>query len=302
MKQITLSYLLITLLLFSTSLSSCTTENNDTFKDGFRKPNSNSSKTQTIVFDYKPAPGQFINETEEIKTQELANSDAMERMEKGHYVSLGGFGGYIIVGFDHSIQNKSGYDFYIKGNAFDKSSEPGIVYVMTDTNLNGIPDDVWYQLKGSNHGDVETTQNYEVTYSKPNDYSDVSWIDNNNIEGSIDYLSEFHNQRTYYPTWIEANQYSLNGICLESNVFFNEKTKLYELSNLEWGYVDNFGTDYVKEIHANGFKIKNAIDNEGRDVNIDYIDFIKVQNAMNAKAGPIGETSTEVVSFIDARL
>lgn len=28
-----------------------------------------------------------------------------------NYVSLGGWGGYIVVGFDHSIENKGGYDF-----------------------------------------------------------------------------------------------------------------------------------------------------------------------------------------------
>lgn len=31
---------------------------------------------------------------------------------------LGSFGGYVIVGFDHSIPNKGGYDFAIQGNAF----------------------------------------------------------------------------------------------------------------------------------------------------------------------------------------
>lgn len=62
------------------------------------------------------------------------------------WVSLGGWGGYIVVGFDHSIDNsssgyKGGYNFSITGNAFKGSSEPGIVYVMQDTNGNTLPDD-----------------------------------------------------------------------------------------------------------------------------------------------------------------
>ena len=48
---------------------------------------------------------------------------------KQDIVSLGGFGGYIIFGFDHDIPNKAGRDFKILGNAFNSSAEPGIVYV-----------------------------------------------------------------------------------------------------------------------------------------------------------------------------
>ena len=69
---------------------------------------------------------------------------------------LGGWGGYIVVGFDHSIENKGGYDFSIKGNAFDSSNEPGIVWVMQDVNGDGLPNDEWYELKGSEYGKPET--------------------------------------------------------------------------------------------------------------------------------------------------
>ena len=45
-------------------------------------------------------------------------------------VGLGAFGGYIIVGFDHSIVNVAEeYDFKVYGNAFANSAEPGIVMV-----------------------------------------------------------------------------------------------------------------------------------------------------------------------------
>lgn len=69
------------------------------------------------------------------------------------------FRGYIIVGFDHSIPNSGNqYDFCVQGNAFDGSSEPGIVWVMQDINGNGLPDDEWYELKGSEAGKEETIQ------------------------------------------------------------------------------------------------------------------------------------------------
>ena len=63
-----------------------------------------------------------------------------------NWVSLGGFGGYIVVGFDHSIDNSGDYDLGILGNSFSGSSEPGIVWVMQDENGNGLPDDTWYEL------------------------------------------------------------------------------------------------------------------------------------------------------------
>ena len=84
---------------------------------------------------------------------------AEERLRSEAYVSLGGFGGYVVVGFDHSIDNKVGeYDFGITGNSFAGSSEPGIVWVMQDENGNGLPDDTWYELKGSETGKPETSK------------------------------------------------------------------------------------------------------------------------------------------------
>ena len=44
--------------------------------------------------------------------------------------------------------------FAIQGNAFDSSNEPGIVWVMQDVNGNGLPDDEWYELRGSETGET----------------------------------------------------------------------------------------------------------------------------------------------------
>ena len=83
---------------------------------------------------------------------------AEERINQTAYVSLGGFGGYIIVGFDHSIVNDGDYNIAITGNAFDGSSEPGIVWVMQDENGDGLPNDTWYELRGSEYGKAEAWQ------------------------------------------------------------------------------------------------------------------------------------------------
>ena len=50
------------------------------------------------------------------------------------------------------------------------------------------------------------------------------------------------------------------------------------------------------------FDIDNAVDNAGKAVELKYIDFVKVQCAVNAKSGWLGELSTEVLGVYDYNL
>lgn len=124
----------------------------------------------TRVLDFRPAVGQFVNQLPEYKegdTQEDMNRKVLEAIgnNKMGMVSLGGFGGYIVVGFDHTIENKSGLcDFRVLGNAFYAngasdygSSEPGVIQVCYDANGNGLPDDGWYEIAGSSYPDGKET-------------------------------------------------------------------------------------------------------------------------------------------------
>ena len=225
------------------------------------------------------------------------------------WVSLGGFGGYIIVGFDHSIDNSGDYDFGILGNSFSGSSEPGIVWVMQDENGNGEPDDTWYELKGSETGKPETIQNYSVTYYRPTGpQMNVQWTDNMGKSGQIDYLKQFHRQDYYYPLWIEEDSYTLTGTCLQSKNYDASGNRSYWVNvEYDWGYADNFSSidrltgesNTNAEANANYFKISNAIDFECQSIELEYIDFVKVQVAVNAKSGWLGEVSTEVFGFYD---
>ena len=125
------------------------TDGNDYSESHYRPATQSSSPYCTKVFEYTPAPGQFINETKTggfdgtQTTAEAACRYAEQRFADDIWVSLGGFGGYIVVGFDHSIDNSGDYDIGILGNSFSGSSEPGIVWVMQDENGNGLPDDTW---------------------------------------------------------------------------------------------------------------------------------------------------------------
>ncbi len=280
-------------------------------KEFYRPKSAASQADWNKVFEYTPAPGQFINE---LKTggfdashisSEAAVAYAECRLENSNWISLGGFGGYVIVGFDHSISNSRSYDFGVIGNAFDGSSEPGVVWVMQDENGNGFPDDTWYELAGSENGKYETYRDYAVTYYRPTGAGmPVQWTDNYGNTGEVDYLEQFHDQDYYYPLWIGTDSYTLTGTRLEARNYDQSGNGTYWVNpHYDWGYADNFSpTDFNSSDKANLFKISNAIDFEGNPVNMSHIDFVKVQCALNAKSGWLGEISTEVCGFYDYSL
>ena len=298
-------------------ITSCNTDDviTEELEDHYRAKTETSVAEQTKVFEYTPAPGQFINETKTggfdgtQTTPESAIAYATQRMKDGTWVSLGGFGGYIVVGFDHSIDNSGGYDFGILGNSFKGSSEPGIVWVMQDENGNGLPDETWYELAGSETGKPETIQNYAVTYYRPTEpQQPVKWTDNQGNSGQIDYLKAYHRQDYYYPLWIKEDSYTLTGTCLKARNYDQSGKGTYWVNEeYDWGYADNFSpidrlTDEDNAnaaANANHFKISDAIDENGKPVYLKYIDFIKVQVGVNTKSGWLGEVSTEVFGFFD---
>lgn len=258
------------------------------------------------VFEYTPAPGQFINDVVTSgfdgaqTTAEKAVEYAQNRLNNNLYVSLGGFGGYIVIGFDHDVANfQQQYDFEILCNTFDGSSEPGIVWVMQDENRNGEPDDTWYELAGSETGDEHTIQNYAVTYYRPTEAkSAVQWSDNLGQSGEIRYLGGRHIGDTYFPLWIEGESYTLSGTRLEARNYNDGVNWVNPCYG--WGYADNESPmDYLATRKGNTFDISNAIDGEGNRVSLEYINFVKVQCGVNAVSGSLGEISTEICGIND---
>lgn len=322
MKKYSHKYRLVaSLLIFSvlpTAMTSCGNDGDEPQPEnptGFRPAKPDSSPYAETVFEYTPAPGQFINEEstgtwDDNITAEDAARWARSRLEKQYFVSLGAFGGYIIVGFDHSIPKTGKYEIGIFGNAFmspsGSSNEAGIVYVMQDSNRNGIPDDTWYELQGSDTFSENTIRDYAVTYFKPaTEGKPVRWTDNMGNSGEISYLGLYHSQPSYYPVWIKTDQYTLKGTKLESKTNKDPETGLWSNPPFEWGYADNCGEDSMEfdgKRNCNRFRISDAIDERGNPVNLEYIDFVKVQTGINASAGWLGEVSTEVLGFVDLTL
>lgn len=266
----------------ATLLASCNKDEEETEIQGFK------------VLEYRPAPGQFINEGFDCQTMEEANAYAEERFNKKLYVSLGSFGGYITVKMPKEIKNRKGYDFGIIGNPFSGSSEPGIVWVSEDANGNGKADDVWYELKGSD----EPERDYSVTYHRPDAAGDIPWEDSKGESGVIKYLPQYHDQM-YYPNWIKEDSYTLKGSMLEART--EQEGGIWKNKDFGKGYADNWGSDMAKDDNGNyrynQFDLDDAVDQNGNPVTLERIHFVKVQSAILKNVESIGEVSTEVVGF-----
>ena len=260
------------------------------------------------VFEYIPAPGQFINTTTSAYEDGFSAKQVLERatekLKKKSVISLGGFGGTITVGFHQSIRNSKGeYDFRILGNAsynqntgtgaLGGSAEPGIVLVSKDENGNGLPDDEWYELAGSEYGKDTETRNYEITYYRPQPANgDIRWTDNQGGEGFV-YRNSYHQQDSYYPNWIEEDEITFRGTRLKDNAINEGGTWVGYC--YPWGYADNhpYNSEFCQ------FKIDWAVDKKGIPVILDKIDFIKIYTAINQNTGWTGEISTEVMTVED---
>ena len=169
----------------------------------------------TRVFDYRPAPGQFVNTLPEYNAGEPRDSvlarclrdigpdievlidyddddnpfvvDSIVKPVSAAFITLGSYGGYVTFGFDHPLVNVPGeYDLQIFGNAFGSdsvavaggSSEPGIVMVGVDSDGDGVPGDgdQWYELAGSEHSHAKTQKGFEITYYRPDDDVDTPHV------------------------------------------------------------------------------------------------------------------------------
>ncbi len=276
----------------------------------------------TKVYEFKPAPGQFINtmpEYEEgdddakiiVKVEEQICGDKNPGM-----ITLGAWGGYVVFGFDHPVVNVKGeYDFKIYGNAFlsngntnKGSCEPGIVMVSHDDNSNGVPDDKWYELAGSEYGKETTLHGYKLTYYYPasdhvavpdpnyryiTDRQYIKWEDNKGNTGYV-MKNSFHAQ-DYWPLWIGGETLVFEGCRLADNYAEESGSGTnYTQAMLGYGYADN-----QPNMSDPGFKIDWAVDDNGVPVELPSIHFIKVYNAMNQYCGWIGESSTEICGAED---
>jgi hypothetical protein len=260
---------------------------------GNPRPVSAASKRKAqYCFEFTPAPGQFVGVYPKIDFSDASTEEAVREKSEaklqgkeilaGPYYdgwSLNDVGGYLTVGFDHSIkkiekteETEGGNEISIKGNAFGSWNEPGIVWVSRDDNGNEIADDTWYELKGSEYGSADTVRRYAVTYYRPAaGNTRVKWADNQGDSGEI----------SNYPYSVKGPFVTLVGT----------KLPLRTTTGATTGYADTSDTR---------FSIADAVQADGSAIDLPFIDFVKVQTAVRGTA--FGGISTELSAPEDASM
>lgn len=246
------------------------------------------------VFEYMPAPGQFVNELPKYdpgdSAQSMADKCLNALLTTGQMITLGGFGGYITVGFDTPVHNLEGPDFRIDGNSIINGAEPAVVWVSVDANKNSLPDDPWYEIYGSEQKEGRSTPGYTIRYGKPlADDGDSDWIGSDNRTGSIKH-NKFHTQ-PYYPQWYDNDTVTFTATLLQDNMSYDGKN--WVMPAFEYGYVDNWPNSDTNS----AFDIDWAVNPDGTPAQLEQIDFIKIQNAVIGWNTLTGEQSTEVSSI-----
>ncbi len=277
---------------------------------------SNYNPYITSIFDFDPAPGMFAND---LYKDGFSKEDVMQlalgRIDKtsvGYPLDLGGFGGSIVVGFDHTVVNVPGTeDFRIYGGdvsnptgAKGNPPAPGLIYVAYDKNKNGKPDDdEWYEIIGSQHTKETTIKNFKVTYYKkgadePLVTSSALFLDFEHVycENNQDekyYLARPKGRKEFYPLWAAQTTVSYEGTKLD--VDFKtaraNQTTLWYSTPPEWGYANAINPD---------IDIDWAMDKNGNKANLPGIDFIKVVNCVSEPMGLCQQQSSMAAVFAGA--
>jgi hypothetical protein len=219
------------------------------------------------------------------------------------------------TGFGWSLGSVLGYEvwrwrvsretdeFHIYGNAFAGWEEPGIVWVMCDENNNGLPDDTWYELKGSDDESEEwrpqITRRYAINWFDPGDeaeeneygqlISNLVWVDSLGRRGFMN--------GGWPSVWgVETARVTFCGTMIR------DPGAIYgggrgQPRDVAWGYVDAGDLTSGPYADQNGkFFVSNAIQRDGSPVDLPWIDFVKVQTGVFYYGTVVGEISTEIYS------
>ncbi|MNK06736.1 hypothetical protein D3C87_246350 [compost metagenome] len=268
----------------------------------------------TSIFDFSPAPGMFANDLYKTgNTKADVMKTALGRINEtsvGYQLDLGGFGGSIVVGFDHTVINVMGQkDLRIYGGDLaDRANPPapGLIYVAYDKNKNGKPDDdEWYEIIGSSHGKSNTVKNFKITYHKPeigkplvaagpNDpFLDREHIFCENNQGETYYLPRPKIKKEFYPIWVTETTVIHEG--MKINVSFAParagQTTLFNFESPAWGYANAVDPD---------IDLDWAVDKNGNKANLPGVDFIKIVNCVSEPMGLCHQQSSMATRFAGA--
>ncbi len=286
----------------------------------------------TRVLDYAPAPGQWVNDARFNDPAAALGAPfpgGLGEPDEVSLVSLGGFGGSIILAFDHTVVddpgNRFGMDAIVFGNAFLVGGDPhahwaecATIEIALDENGNGEADDTWYLIPGSHIPDPASQ------------FLIVTWDDDVNDD-------------TYPPdlaSWIPAGSdgtWTTAAFELPAGVFgqltMSNPSSDPSLEGI-FGYAEYSPTLRLGDLNGDGvvddptllpeafytvpddplavgvtagsgggdaFDIAWAIDPDtGLPAELPGFDFIRLSSAIDVVAGVLGEKSPEIDAVADA--
>jgi hypothetical protein len=214
----------------------------------------------------------------------------------GHGWSLGTALGYEMWPISSSTSNIT-----IQGNGFENWSEEGIVWVQDDENGNGVPDEMWYELKGS--ADDSTvyrnyiTRRYAIKHfaydgsTKTNEYGQpvgyTFWTDSKGRCGVMitGWPDEWGVDKAGNGVWVMYT----------GTILADGGTVTYTAGGLGTGSIGYVDVYNAKEKQTMVVDKAKAIRADGSAANIGNIRFIKVQTGVFSYGGPFGDVSTEIV-------
>jgi hypothetical protein len=220
-----------------------------------------------------------------------------------------GYGWSLGAALGYEVWSLSGQTITIRGNGFGTWNEPGIVWVQEDKNANGVPDEMWYEVKGGDDGSNYSNQisrRYAVKYFnnpeiEARKYGQILrriyWVDSKGRAGIL--------PAGWPGNAVAATEFGAApkgwGVSANSNWLIYTGTILRDTEIGDGSGVAG-ATAYVDCFYGNSPGItvdkSNAIDAAGNPVTLGDIRFVKVQTGVFSynSDGGFGEISTEIHS------
>jgi hypothetical protein len=251
-----------------------------------------TTSTEVVCYTGTLPQGSFISPLKNFACGQMTEGGT------GYGWSLGSVGGYEVW----KVEPQASYT--ITGNPMGNWSEAGVVWVMEDKNGNQVPDEMWYELKGSDEDPGSRyasliTRRYSITYFRSadtesiNDYGQiirrVYWVDSKGRTGII--------PGGWPEDWgVSGDWVTYTGTILrdDGNIATGDYNGLSEVG----GYVDSFGGvgKWSSSETWDKFHVEDAIRADGTSISLNAVKFIKVQSAIHRYGGIFGDCSTEIKS------
>jgi hypothetical protein len=209
----------------------------------------------------------------------------------GYGWSLGSAGGYEIWTVDHQAS------YEIRGNPFIGWEEPGVVWMQEDNNGNGLPDEMWHELRGGDDDDPAwrnyITRRYAVTYVKGDGTPAQHWRVSSNagvyVDPRVAYWIDSKGRTGMVPGGF-PNAWGVTGDWATYTC-----TLLRDNGQIATGEYGGLSAMYGYADASNSvFHVKDAMRADGVPANLSAVKFIKVQTGVFRYGGIFGDVSTEI--------